>query len=89
MSFPALFSDRIGGVGSVEVTGDTVAGVLRALTKQHPPLAPLVWQADGSLNPVLVVFINDQQIPGEPVECRVAPGDELTLVPAIEGGSPE
>lgn len=87
VSFPALLSDRIDGVGAVEFDGETIDAVLRTLTRRHPPLASLVWQEDHSLNPVLVVFLNDQQVPGDRLDTPVAAGDELTLVPAVEGGS--
>ena len=38
VSFPALFSERIGGVESVDLEGDTVEATLRALTERYAEL---------------------------------------------------
>ena len=84
--FTNLFAERIGGVSSVEVHAATVETALRALTDQHPSLMPLVWAKDGALNPVMVLFLNDQQLGAVEIGTSVGPGDEIDIVPAIEGG---
>lgn len=88
ISFPALLSDRIDGVGQVNVEGDTVQRLLRSLTATYPQLAPLIWHGDGTLNPVLVVFLNGGQVAADALHTPVSGGDEVVLVPAIEGGEP-
>jgi molybdopterin converting factor small subunit len=84
--FTNLFAERIGGVNSVDVSASTVEAALRALTDLHPSLTPLVWAKDDALNPVMVVFLNDHQIGAAEMRTRVAPGDEIDIVPALEGG---
>ena len=84
--FTNLFAERIGGISSVEVPAATVESALRALTDRHPPLTPLVWGKDGALNPVTVVFLNDHQLPAAEIGTPVGPGDEIDIVPALEGG---
>ena len=84
--FTSLFAERIGGINSVDVPAATVESSLRALTDRHPSLTPLVWAKDGALNPVMVVFLNDQQLGAAGIATPVGPGDEIDLVPAIEGG---
>jgi molybdopterin converting factor small subunit len=84
--FTNLFAERIGGVGSVDVPAATVESALRALTDRHPILTPLVWAKDGALNPVMVVFLNDQQLGAAEIGTPVEPGDEIDIVPALEGG---
>ena len=84
--FTNLFAERIGGVNSVEVQGATVESSLRALTEQHPALASLVWAKDGALNPVMVLFVNDRQLTAAEIGASVAPGDEIDIVSALEGG---
>jgi hypothetical protein len=84
--FTNLFAERIGGVNSVEVQGTTVESSLRALTDQHPVLTPLVWAKDGALNPVMVVFLRDRQLGAAEIGTPVAPGDEIDIVSALEGG---
>ena len=84
--FTNLLAERIGGVNSVEVQGATVESSLHALTDRHPDLTPLVWGKDGALNAVMVVFLNDQQLAAADLGCSVAPGDEIDIVSALEGG---
>jgi molybdopterin converting factor small subunit len=84
--FTNLFAERIGGVSAVDVQAATIESALRALTERHPDLTPLVWAKDGTLNPVVVVFLNDQQLGAEEIGTSVAPGDEIDIVPALEGG---
>jgi molybdopterin converting factor small subunit len=84
--FTSLFAERIGGVNFVDVPAATVESALHALTDRHPSLTPLVWAKDGALNPVMVVFLNDQQLGAAGIATPVGPRDEIDLVPAIEGG---
>jgi molybdopterin converting factor small subunit len=84
--FTNLFAERIGGVDSVDVQGATVESSLRALTDRHPDLTPLVWAKDGALNAVMVLFLNDRQLGAAEIATPVGPGDEIDIVPALEGG---
>ena len=84
--FPALFADRIGGVSRVEVPATTVDDALRAVTERYGELRTLILAANGAINPVMIVFLNDQQLAADQLEMPVKPGDEIQIVPAIEGG---
>jgi hypothetical protein len=84
--FTNLFAERVGGVNSVDVPAATVELALRALTDRHPDLTPLVWAKDGALNPVMVLFLNDRQLGAAEIGTTVGPGDEIDIVPALEGG---
>ena len=83
--FTNLFAERIGGVNSVDVRATTVESALRALTDRHPNLTTLVWAKDGALNPVMVLFLNDRLGAAE-IGTPVGPGDQIDIVPALEGG---
>ena len=83
---PALFADRIDGVDTVEVEATTVEGALRALTLKHAALATLVWTAGSALNPLMVLFLNNRQLARSDIEETLRPGDQLEIIPAIEGG---
>ena len=85
VSFPALFSERIGGVESVEMEGDTVEATLRALTERYTELGSLVWKSL-NLNPVLAVFLNGRQLKSGELDLKVRAGDEITILSALEGG---
>jgi molybdopterin converting factor small subunit len=84
--FTNLFAERIGGINSVDVAAATVESALRALTDRHPTLTPLVWAKDGALNPVMVMFLNDRQLAAAEIGTSVGPGDQIDIVPALEGG---
>lgn len=83
---PALFADRIDGTSTVEVTATTVADALRALTDRHAELTTLVWTGDGALNPLMVLFLNSHQLGRSRLNETVHSGDQLEIIPAIEGG---
>lgn len=82
----ALFAERIGGVGSVQVEAAQAESALRALTDRYPELTRLVWLSEGVVNPVMAVFVNDRQVRGEELSARLGPGDQIEIIPAISGG---
>ena len=85
VSFPALFSERIGGGESVDLEGDTVEATLRALTERYAELGSLVWKSL-NLNPVLAVFLKGRQLKSDELDVKVRAGDEITILSALEGG---
>ena len=86
ITFPALFSERIGGVDAVELEGETVGAALRSLTDRYAALAPLVWRPDPELNPVMAVFLNGRQLRPDDLATQVRSGDEIAILSALEGG---
>ena len=86
VTFPALFAERIGGSESVELEGETVGAALLALTARHAELESLVWRSGPELNPVMVVFINGQQLSSEELMTPLHSGDQIQILSALEGG---
>ena len=84
--FTTLFSERIGGVDSVDIPAATIASALRGLTDRHPELRTLVWKADGAFNPAMIVFHNDRQLTARELDTAVGEHDVIDIIPAIEGG---
>ncbi len=73
---------------AVEVDGETVEQVLRALTTQFPGLRPQLYSDAGVLRSYVNVYVNDEDIRYlEKQATPVAAGDTLTIVPSIAGGS--
>jgi len=78
--------EATGGFSSLEVAATTVGAALRALTEQHPELARLIWAGKDTLNPMIAVFLNDQQVEASQLNTAVKPGDEIDLLAAVSGG---
>jgi adenylyltransferase/sulfurtransferase len=77
-----------GGQDEVVVHGETVGEVLTGLVEQYPTLRRHLYADDGRLRNFVNAYLNEHDIrhlqgQGTPV----APGDSVTLVPSIAGGS--
>ncbi|MBI5949178.1 MAG: MoaD/ThiS family protein [Chloroflexi bacterium] len=81
---PALLRSLCGGAARLEVEGGTLGDVLRALDLRCPGLYDRVVEG-GRVRPELAVAINGEVL-SLALHEPLAPGTELTLVPAIGGG---
>jgi molybdopterin/thiamine biosynthesis adenylyltransferase/rhodanese-related sulfurtransferase/molybdopterin converting factor small subunit len=73
---------------SVQLEGATVAEVLGALTAQFPDLRKQIYNDEGKLRSFVNVYLNDEDIRYLKKDATaVAPGDTLSIVPSIAGGS--
>ena len=76
------------GASEVVVQGATVGDALRDLCRRHPDIAGLIFAEDGSLRTFVNVFVGDRNAKTNGgLEHRVTPGDVLSIVPAVAGGS--
>jgi adenylyltransferase/sulfurtransferase len=77
-----------GGRAAVPVDGSTVSGLLEALLADSPGLRPHLLGEDGSLPSFVNVFVNGDDVRAlQGLETPLGDDDEVTLVPAIAGGS--
>ncbi len=83
---PPALSDRIGSRGSFAVKAETVHACLQQAAEDYPQLNEFLWQADGRLNPVLHIFLQDEILHDGDLKRTVKPGDCIDIIPAIEGG---
>jgi len=81
---PALLRSLCEGAARLEVEGATLGEVLKALDLRCPGLYERVVE-DGRVRPELAVAINGEVL-SPALHEPLAPGTELTLVPAIGGG---
>ncbi len=96
IGFPAQLADLIGGRESVTMEGDTAGEALLELTEAHPALDSLIWARIGppdgnvqthELNPVVVVFLNGEDVRTlGGLDAPLKDGDELLVISAVEGG---
>jgi molybdopterin converting factor small subunit len=83
----AQFAESAGGLEVLALEGATLAAVLRDAAARHPALGTLLWRDDASLNPMVVVFLNGQDIRGgRGLATPVSAGDEVLVLSAVEGG---
>jgi molybdopterin converting factor small subunit len=82
---PALLRPLCAGVPSLEVEGATLGEVLRALDLRCPGFYERVVES-GHLRPELAVAI-DGEAGFFPLHEPLPPNAELTILPAISGGS--
>jgi molybdopterin converting factor small subunit len=83
---PTTYAARIGGQRSLDVPALSVGDALRDLTSRHPVLAPLIWLNGTALNPVIMIFHNESLIRDATLDTRLADGDVVDVVPAVESG---
>jgi len=84
---PTVLRSATGGEKAVALEGTTVGDVLAKLVADHPAVKDQVFTDDGTLHKFLNVYVNDDDVRYTGgLETAVAPGDELTLLPAVAGG---
>jgi len=72
----------------VEVKAGTVAEALSDLTVKHPDLRRHLYTEDGKLRSFVNVYLNDDDVRYlGGVDAPVTNGDEITLLPAVAGGT--
>lgn len=76
------------GEKEVQVSGKTVAEVMRQLTRQYPSVRTHIFDEGEQLRPYVNVFLNDENIRNlEGAQTPVGEGDRLMIIPSIAGGS--
>jgi len=74
---------------AVEVSGGTVGELLADLTKKYEGLRKHLYTDQGKLRNFVNVYLNDEDIRYlQKEETPVKPGDSLSIVPSVAGGSP-
>ena len=74
---------RAGGLGAVEVAGDTAGSMIRALEAAHPALRGWIVDEQGSLRRHVKLFHGGVAVS---LDTPVGANDELHIVAAISGG---
>ena len=85
---PSPLRKFTGQQAKVEVQAESVWESLKALTEQHPELAKHIFDEAGAVRPFLRLFIGDTDTEDlQGAATPVNPGDEISIIPAIAGGS--
>lgn len=84
---PTQLRELAGGKSEVEVEGDTVAELLKALDAAHPGFAERLHDENGQLRRFVNVFVADEDIRFlDGVDTPVAAGQVVSIIPAVAGG---
>ena len=85
---PGMLLDTTDGADLIEVDARTVGGILQELGTRYPRLAKKIFNPDGEVVPSVNLFVGEDDIRslGGP-DAPVAPGQELTILPALAGGA--
>jgi sulfur-carrier protein len=84
---PSVLRPSVGGVKSLEVSGDSIRTVVDGLIERHPSLGGQLLTDQGDLNRFVNVYVNGQDVRYlEGLDTPVAEADEVRLLPAMAGG---
>ncbi len=87
VSIPTILRTHTGGQKSVEASGSTVAELIDNLEANHGGLKARLVK-EGSLHRFVNVYVNDEDVRFTGgLEAPVADGDNVTILPAVAGGS--
>jgi len=75
--------EHAGGLGAIEVGGETAAAAIASLEASYPALRGWIVDEQGSLRRHVRLFLKGEAIA---LDAPMAPGDELFVVAAISGG---
>jgi molybdopterin converting factor small subunit len=84
---PTQLRELAGGKSEVDVEGDTVAELLKALDAAHPGFAERLHDDTGQLRRFVNVFVADEDIRFlDGVDTPVTAGQVVSIIPAVAGG---
>lgn len=84
---PSVLRPSVGGMKSLEVTGDSIRSVVDGLVERHPSLGGQLLTDEGDLNRFVNVYVNGQDVRYlAGLDTPVAEADEVRLLPAMAGG---
>ena len=86
ITLASTLAEHIGGRTTYSLEGANVGEALHNLAREAPGLAAILWRG-GEINPMLVVFRNDEQVASpQDLEDPLGDDDELAIITAVEGG---
>jgi molybdopterin converting factor small subunit len=87
LKIPAILRGATDDVSVLEVDAATVGEALAAAIDRHPDLAARLFDDDGTLRRFINVFVEEEDIRfGHDRDTPVAPGQTVSLLPAVAGG---
>ncbi len=73
---------------TVEVEAADLGSAIEALDARYPGFKDRLLDKDGQLRQFVNVYLNDEDVRlGSGLEAKVSDNDEISIVPAVAGGS--
>jgi MoaD family protein len=84
---PALLRSYCGGARELSLPASTVRGALEEMERRYPALHRNVCDETGAVRRHVGVFVNTSHIRDlDGLDTQLAPGDVITILPAVSGG---
>ena len=84
---PSMLRPHCGGTSEFPLPAGTVRGALEEIARLHPALHRSVCDETGRLRPHIGLFVNRDHVRDlGGLDAPLAPGDQLTILPAVSGG---
>jgi molybdopterin converting factor small subunit len=84
---PGVLRSRCQGAAEIAVSASSVRLALEQIERRHPDLYQSICDETGSVRRHVNLFINTSDVRDrEGIETALAPGDVLTIMPAVSGG---
>ena len=85
---PTPLRKYTGGAEAVQAEGTTVAALVADLDKRHPGIRERICDDTGAVRRFVNIFVNGEDIRFlSNLDTTVKDADEVSIVPAIAGGS--
>jgi molybdopterin synthase sulfur carrier subunit len=87
VKIPPVLRAETADEAEVEVRGESVGELLRALVEAHPGTERQLFATDGTLNRYVNVYLNDEDVRVlDGLETPVSDPDTVVILPAMAGG---
>jgi MoaD family protein len=84
---PSLLTQYSGGARTLKIAGVTVGSALEELQRRYPSLYINICDETGAVRRHIGVFVNEDHIRDlNGLDTPLAPGDAVTIMPAVSGG---
>jgi MoaD family protein len=87
INVPGALRDRCDGASELRLSASTVRAALEQLEQQYPSVYEGVCDETGRVRRHVNLFVNSANIRDlDGLDSPLAPGDSLTILPAVSGG---
>src|SRR5262245_14312965 len=84
---PTVLRTYCDGASEIPVSAASVRGALEQLERSHPSLYRNICDETGAVRRHIGVFVNTSHVRDrEGLDTALAPGDVITILPAVSGG---